>query len=56
MKDVIMALLAGVFVGILFKMLRLPLPAPPILAGVIGIVGVYVGGLAGEWLQNMFRG
>jgi XapX domain-containing protein len=51
-----LALLAGLIVGILFKMLRLPIPAPPVLAGVIGIVGVYLGGMAGEWIQTFFRG
>ncbi|WP_053363778.1 DUF1427 family protein [Bacillus sp. FJAT-27251] len=56
MKEVILALLAGLIVGILFKMLKLPIPAPPVLAGVIGIVGVYLGGIAGEWLQDFFRG
>jgi XapX domain-containing protein len=56
MKEIFLALLAGLIVGILFKMLRLPIPAPPVLAGVIGIVGVYLGGMAGDWIQNFFRG
>ncbi|MBM4761948.1 DUF1427 family protein [Bacillus sp. B15-48] len=56
MKEVVLALVAGLIVGILFKFLRLPIPAPPVLAGVVGIVGVYIGGLAGDWLQNFIRG
>jgi XapX domain-containing protein len=56
MKELILALIAGLIVGILFKLLKLPIPAPPVLAGVIGIVGVYLGGIAGDWLQNFFRG
>jgi XapX domain-containing protein len=55
-KELILALLAGLIVGILFKFLKLPIPAPPVLAGVIGIVGVYLGGMAAEWLQNLIRG
>jgi XapX domain-containing protein len=55
MKEVALSLLAGVLVGVVFKFLKLPLPAPPVLAGVLGIVGVYLGGLAGEWILNYFK-
>lgn len=55
MKEVVLSLLAGLLVGIVFKFLKLPLPAPPVLAGVLGIVGVYLGGLAGEWILNYFK-
>lgn len=56
MKEIILSLVAGLFVGILFKFLKLPLPAPPVLAGVLGIVGVYLGGVVGEWILNSFKG
>ncbi|MFS0638282.1 DUF1427 family protein [Mesobacillus foraminis] len=56
MREVIMALLAGLLVGVLFKFLKLPIPAPPVLSGVLGIVGIYLGGLAAEWILNMFKG
>lgn len=56
MKEVILSLFAGLFVGILFKLIKLPIPAPPVLAGVIGIVGVYLGGVVGDWIQSYFRG
>jgi len=56
MKEVILSLFAGLFVGILFKLIKLPIPAPPVLAGVIGIVGVYLGGVVGDWIQTYFRG
>lgn len=46
MNDVIMATLSGFAVGILFSFLRLPIPAPPVLAGVMGIMGVYLGSIA----------
>ncbi|MEH7441438.1 DUF1427 family protein [Bacillus sp. JJ1122] len=55
MKEVVLSLLAGLLVGVVFKFLKLPLPAPPVLAGVLGIVGVYLGGLAGEWILNYFK-
>ncbi len=57
MREVFLALLAGVIVGVVFKFMKLPLPAPPVLPGVIGIVGVYLGGIAGGWiLQHFLKG
>lgn len=52
--SILLSLLAGLVVGILFKFLRLPLPAPPVLAGVIGIFGVYLGGVVADWLMKTF--
>ncbi len=43
MFDVFLALLTGFAVGVLFTWLKLPIPAPPALAGVMGIVGVFLG-------------
>jgi XapX domain-containing protein len=43
LKTAALALLTGFFVGFLFALLKLPIPAPPALAGVTGIVGVYLG-------------
>jgi XapX domain-containing protein len=39
----LLAVVAGGVVGFLFATLRLPIPAPPTLAGVLGIVGITVG-------------
>ncbi len=49
----IQALLAGVVLGIVFKKLKLPAPAPGVFAGVIGIFGVVVGGFVGTWLLQL---
>jgi XapX domain-containing protein len=54
MKEALLALLAGIIVGIIFKVLRLPLPAPPVLAGILGIVGIYLGGKIAAWLGKIF--
>lgn len=43
MKIVAMSLITGFLVGFLFALMKLPIPAPPALAGVTGIVGVYLG-------------
>ncbi len=45
MKEILLSLLAGLIIGIVFKSLKLPLPAPPVLAGIMGIVGIFLGGL-----------
>ncbi|MFC6754966.1 XapX domain-containing protein [Halorubrum tibetense] len=37
------ATLVGVTVGALFAFLRVPIPAPPELPGVMAIVGIYFG-------------
>ena len=50
MNEVMMSLLAGGVVGLLFAFLKLPIPAPPVLSGIMGIVGVYLGAQAYHWL------
>jgi len=54
MIELLMALLTGALVGIVFSFLKLPLPAPPVLSGVIGIVGIYLGGLGYNWIIGRF--
>lgn len=54
MTEVLMALAAGFAVGIFFTMLKLPLPAPPVLSGIMGIVGVYLGGMAYSRIIELF--
>ena len=49
MQTVLLALLTGSLVGVLFSWVKLPLPAPPALAGVAGIFGIYLGHLAYQW-------
>lgn len=37
------ALLTGLLTGALFAFLKIPIPAPPELPGVMGIIGIYLG-------------
>lgn len=46
MTEIALAVVSGLIVGIIFSAVKLPLPAPPVLPGIMGIVGVYLGGVA----------
>lgn len=35
--------LAGIICGAVFAAVKLPIPAPPTLAGIAGVVGVFAG-------------
>ena len=54
MNEVVLSLLAGGAVGLLFAFLKLPIPAPPVLSGVMSIFGVYLGAQAYYWLLARF--
>lgn len=43
MQTLLTSLGTGVAVGLLFAALKLPIPAPPALAGVLGILGIFLG-------------
>jgi XapX domain-containing protein len=40
---IVLSLLTGAVAGAVFRYLGAPIPAPSSLAGVMGIVGIYVG-------------
>lgn len=43
LRESLLALLVGGVCGGVFALARLPVPAPPVLSGVIGVLGVYSG-------------
>jgi XapX domain-containing protein len=43
MKDIILALISGLIMGGIFSLIKLPIPAPSNFAGVMGIVGIFLG-------------
>lgn len=45
-----LALLAGLLAGGLFSLIQIPIPAPPNLSGVLGIVGIFLGYRIVEYL------
>ncbi|MDO6497762.1 XapX domain-containing protein [Photobacterium sanguinicancri] len=54
MGEVLLSIFAGFIVGVLFSAIKLPIPAPPVLPGVMGIVGVYLGGVSYQWIIERF--
>lgn len=52
--QIFLALVVGFVVGIIFSACKLPLPSPPVLAGVVGIVGIYLGGQAWQMISERF--
>jgi XapX domain-containing protein len=51
---IVLSLLTGLIVGILFTALKLPLPAPNALAGVMGILGIYLGSITWPLISKLF--
>lgn len=43
MKDIFLSILTGAFCGVIFAAFKLPVPAPPVFAGVAGIIGLWLG-------------
>lgn len=50
-----LALLTGLLAGALFSYLQIPIPAPPELPGLMGIVGIYAGYKLIQWLGVGFN-
>jgi XapX domain-containing protein len=59
MKIVLLSLITGFAVGFIFALFKLPIPAPPALAGVVGIIGIYLGFKAFEqvvpWFESFLK-
>lgn len=50
-KDILMTTITGMGVGAVFAVFKLPVPAPPVFAGLMGIFGLWLGyGLIGRYI------
>jgi XapX domain-containing protein len=47
-RDWLLALVTGAVVGFIFAKLKLPAPAPPTIAGILGIAGIALGFMLGS--------
>jgi XapX domain-containing protein len=54
MKLTIVALVTGMIAGSIFTVAKLPLPAPPTVAGITGVVGIFLGAKVVEWIKAFF--
>ncbi|QEK11258.1 DUF1427 family protein [Crassaminicella thermophila] len=54
MKLEIIALLIGIITGGIFTFAKLPLPAPPTIAGISGIVGIFLGAKIVEYVMKIY--
>lgn len=43
MKEIVFSILTGFGCGVVFAAFKLPVPAPPVFAGVAGIIGLWLG-------------
>jgi XapX domain-containing protein len=43
MKDIVLSLLTGAACGVVFAIFKLPVPAPPVISGLMGIFGLWLG-------------
>lgn len=49
--EILFAMTTGVIAGAVFALVDAPIPAPPALAGVMGIFGIYLGYKVVEYLD-----
>lgn len=56
MKEIGLALLSGLIVGMVFKFVKLPIPAPPLLSGVMAILGVWLGATMIDVIMGKIQG
>jgi len=43
MKEILLSTITGFGAGVIFAAFKLPVPAPPVFAGVAGIIGLWLG-------------
>jgi XapX domain-containing protein len=43
MREILLTTAVGAAVGAVFSIFKLPIPAPPVFAGLMGIVGLWIG-------------
>lgn len=53
MVVMLISLLVGVVIGIIFKMMKLPVPVPHDFSGIVGLIGMFVGSMAVDVVTKM---
>jgi XapX domain-containing protein len=52
-KAILLSLITGFVVGAIFRLLKLPIPAPNALAGIMGIFGIFLGAIFVEQILKL---
>ncbi len=52
-KVIVLSLITGFIVGAIFRLLKLPIPAPNALAGIMGIFGIFLGAVFVEQILKL---
>jgi XapX domain-containing protein len=53
MVVMLIALVVGIVIGIIFKSLKLPVPVPHDFAGIVGLIGMFVGSALADVFTKM---
>jgi XapX domain-containing protein len=53
MLIMLIALLVGIIIGVIFKSLKLPVPVPHDFAGIVGLIGIFVGSAAVDVVSKL---
>lgn len=54
MINLLLCLGAGLLIGIIFTLLKLPVPVPHGLGGILGLIGMFAGGIIGGKIIELF--
>lgn len=54
MSEIFLALVTGSLVGIVFTAAKLPIPAPPVISGIVGIFGIFLGSQLYQWIIKTY--
>jgi len=55
MTIMLSALLVGIFIGATFKLLKLPVPVPHDFAGIVGLIGMFVGSALVDLISKLLQ-
>ncbi len=53
MVVMLISLLVGIVIGVIFKSLKLPVPVPHDFAGVVGLIGMFIGSALVDVVSNL---
>ncbi len=55
MVVMVLSLLVGVVIGLLFKMIKLPVPVPHDFSGIIGLIGMFIGSALADQVMCLIK-